>query len=227
MRHAPQAADSINTHGWMMSYADMVTILLAMLIVLSTLSSDQTGLTLYNGAASFTRRSDRSVCLDSPSLPCGRLQQTIQLLIISSNRERKARTTAWTNRCNAFFWNCSGSSRLSVRGPRLGQVVIDLYEPLHRDAPYLAPRHLAALHRVRPLLERANYQLRLVVWTPTPRPSAWSRSATQARLAADEFASAARLSPAAAERLVPLAQPWRYRDIRRPILSLVVVKVAE
>ena len=227
MRRAPQAADSINTHGWMMSYADMVTILLAMLIVLSTLSSDQTGLTLYNGAASFTR------ALGSFGMP-GFSVATVRPLATNYSTPHylfkpgtESEDDGMDEPLQRFLLELQRQFSVERSRSALGQVVIDLYEPLHRDAPYLAPRHLAALHRVRPLLERANYQLRLVVWTPTPRPSAWSRSATQARLAADEFASAARLSPAAAERLVPLAQPWRYRDIRRPILSLVVVKVAE
>src|SRR6185437_12122182 len=43
----------INTDGWMMSYADMATILLAMFIVLSTLGKDQTGINLANGTGSF------------------------------------------------------------------------------------------------------------------------------------------------------------------------------
>ncbi len=110
--------------------------------------------------------------------------------------------------------------------PRNGEVIIDLYEPLHREAPYLAGHHSEALAQIRPLLERWNYRVNLVVWTPTPHPSAWSRAAGQARRAADEFLIAAHLPPDASARLVPLAQPWRYRDIRRPILSLVVVSLA-
>src|SRR5271165_6072737 len=48
----------INSEGWMMSYADMATILLAMFIVLSTLAKDQTGVNLYNGTGSFRNAVD-------------------------------------------------------------------------------------------------------------------------------------------------------------------------
>ncbi len=48
-----RAGGHINTEGWMMSYADMATILLAMFIVLSTLGKDQTGISLANGTGSF------------------------------------------------------------------------------------------------------------------------------------------------------------------------------
>lgn len=44
-----KALAAVNTEGWMMSYADMVTILLAMFIVLSTLGKDQTGASLQKG----------------------------------------------------------------------------------------------------------------------------------------------------------------------------------
>src|SRR2546426_8636565 len=54
MRRRRTADGQINTNGWMMSYADMATILLAMFIVLSTLGKDQTGVNLQRGTGSFT-----------------------------------------------------------------------------------------------------------------------------------------------------------------------------
>jgi hypothetical protein len=55
MAHAKKkgGADAINTEGWMMSYADMATVLLAMFIVLSTLGQDQTGVNLQKGLESW------------------------------------------------------------------------------------------------------------------------------------------------------------------------------
>ena len=44
-----------DANAWMMSYADMATILLAMFIVLSTFSKDQTGISLYHGTGSFQK----------------------------------------------------------------------------------------------------------------------------------------------------------------------------
>lgn len=225
MRRTP-AVPAINTSGWMMSYADMVTILLAMLIVLSTLSRDQTGLTLYNAAASFTRALG-SFGLPgfsiAPLQPLGRSYSTSPYLFTA---REKAGEEGDDEQLQCFLGELERQLPVERLRPAAGLVIIDLYEPLHRDAPYLAPHHREVLDRLRPLLDRPNYRLHLVVWTPTPRPSAWSRAAAQARGAADEIIAAAQLPPSAAARLVPLAQPWRYRDIRRPILSLVVVKTA-
>ena len=52
-RKRASGGSSVNANGWMISYADMVTILLAMFIVLSTLSKDQTGMSLYYGTGSY------------------------------------------------------------------------------------------------------------------------------------------------------------------------------
>src|SRR5215471_2745480 len=64
-KHRKKAETAVNTEGWMMSYADMATILLAMFIVLSTLGKDQTGVSLYNGTGSFRRALD---CFGLPGL---------------------------------------------------------------------------------------------------------------------------------------------------------------
>jgi hypothetical protein len=217
---------AINTSGWMMSYADMVTILLAMLIVLSTLSRDQTGLTLFNGTASFTKVLGSFGLPDfsaSSLQPLGRSYSTPHYLFTTKEQAKEEGDDEPLQR---FLGELERQLPVERLRPQTGQVIIDLYEPLHRDAPYLAPHHLEVFDRLRPLLDRPNYQVHLVVWTPTPRPSAWSRASAQARGAADEIINASQLPPPAAQRLVPLAQPWPHRDIRRPILSLIVVKAA-
>lgn len=217
---------SINTHGWMMSYADMVTILLAMLIVLCTLSSDQTGITLSNSAASFAT-AFRSFGLSGSSASTLRSAKTNYSTPDYLFKPRPDDEEGMDEPLRHLLRELERQFPVERLRSQAGQVVIDLYEPLPREAPYLSSHHLEALHRVRPLLDRPEYRLHLVVWTPTPRPSAWGRAAGQARAAADAFLTSAELPPDAADRLIPLAQPWRYRDVRRPTLSLVVVKVRE
>src|SRR5437588_5409765 len=51
--------------GWLMSYADMATILLALLIVVSVLSRDQTGATLYRGTGAFRATANQFAHLES------------------------------------------------------------------------------------------------------------------------------------------------------------------
>jgi hypothetical protein len=230
----------INTDGWMMSYADMATILLAMFIVLSTLGKDQTGINLANGTGSFVNSLNSfgmSGLFDSAAHPIQMNNQTPHYLYNPHEEESKVVHPGAGDQLRLidgeeehlqhFLQELRRQFPVERTARSVGQVNIDLYEPLHKEAPYLTPRQEEILEQVRPLLERPGFRLHLVVWAPTPTLSAWTRAAAQARRAAAEFAAASQLSPAAAERLIPLAQPWRYRDIRRPILSLIVVKVAD
>ncbi|HWG43745.1 MAG TPA: flagellar motor protein MotB [Gemmataceae bacterium] len=230
----------INTDGWMMSYADMATILLAMFIVLSTLGKDQTGINLANGTGSFVNSLNSfgmAGLFDSAAHPIPTNNPTPHYLYNPHEDENQVEHPGAGDQLRLidgeeehlqhFLQELHRQLPVERTSRSAGQVNIDLYEPLRKGAPYLTPRHVEMLEQIRPLLERPGFRVHLVVWTPTPTLSAWTRAATQAHHATAEFAAASQLSPAAAERLIPLAQPWRYRDIRRPILSLIVVKVTD
>jgi hypothetical protein len=233
-----RAGGHINTEGWMMSYADMATILLAMFIVLSTLGKDQTGVKLINATGSFVNALNSfglPGLFTSSTRPIPMNDSTPHYLYTppeedeppAGGKDQSRVIDGEEEHLRQFLHELRRQFPVE-RLPRLvGQVIVDLYEPLRSQPPYLGPQHAEVLEQVRPLLERPNYRLYLVVWTPTPSSSAWQRAAEQARRAAAEFASASALPPSAAERLIPLAQPWRYRDIRRPVLSFLVVKTEE
>lgn len=236
MKRRKRHDGTINTDGWMMSYADMATILLAMFIVLSTLGKDQTGVSLSRATGSFQNAlrnfglpglfptSSKPIPMSGPTprytyAPGEEADRPEKggaepLRVIDGEEEHLQRFLKELKR----QFTCNRLPR------QTGQVIIDLYEPLSKRPPYLTARHNEVLHQVLPLLLRGNYHLRLVVWATTPTASAWVRAANQARLAAEELAEASRLDEAARRRLVPLGQPWRYRDIRRPFLSFILVK---
>ncbi len=223
----------------MMSYADMATILLAMFIVLSTLGKDQTGISLANGTGSFVNSMNcfgLAGLFTTSAKPIPMNNPTPHYLFQSRDDEGDDGRPADDHRrvidgeeehLQRFLQELQRQFPVKRLPRQIGQVVIDLYEPLRKTAPYLGQRHTEVLDQVRPLLERRDFRLYLLVWTPTPSESAWVRAAGQARLAADEFVATSGLQPAATKRLIPLAQPWRYRDIRRPVLSLLVVKTEE
>jgi hypothetical protein len=227
----------INTHAWMLSYADMATILLAMFIVLSTLGKDQTGVSLQRATGSFAN------ALRSYGLP-GLFSSSPNPMPLAGPMPRYlyAPSDSSLDRSNPVdprpkrvidgdeenlqrFLEEIQRQFSCVRRPRpAGQVIIDLYQPLQKSPPYLMPRHNQALLQIAPLLQRSNYRLDLVVWAATPSPTAWTRAINQAVLAAEEFAAGAGLDEEARGRLMPLGQPWRYRDVRRPVMSLVLTR---
>lgn len=213
MERRRQNGGRINVFGWLMSYADMATVLLAMFIVLSTLSKDQTGISLYNG----TRSAAFSLVENKP---------TPSYLYRPGTEEH---LSLLDNDCESLYRFVSELQRqfpVECRRDPAERVVIDLYEPLREEAPHLGVRQKQVFEQIRPLLDRGEYCLYLIVWAATPSPSAWLRAAVQSRQAADELAASAHLPSADAKRMIPLAQPWRYRDIRRPILSFLLVKTA-
>jgi len=222
----------INANAWMVSYADMATILLAMFIVLSTLGKDQTGISLYYGTGSFKQavknfglpgvgpNSSQVVPLKSAGTayptdvpfratgedPSGRIidgeEEYLQHFLTEMNRAFDAKKLDRT----------AGSSS------------IDFYEPLGNTAPYFKGKAREAIVPILPLLRRENYRLQIVVWAPMPNESTVLRAATQAQQLVAEIDAEYELEPAAAARLLAVGQTWRYRDVPRPVLSVVVAK---
>ncbi len=241
-RRKKQADSHINTEGWMMSYADMATILLAMFIVLSTLGKDQTGVNLYNGTGSFRK------ALDAFGMPgfFSSSSRPIQMSYPSPHYSLQGPGGNGTGHGQNSGTGEAGLPSRTIDGeqeqmqrflqeigrrfpvekiPRgEGQAVVDFYDRLNKSAPYLAPSQSEVIGQTVPILRRDNFRVFVVVWAPTPAASAWVRSAKQAQLVAEEIADMAQLDAQARARLIPLGQPWRYQNLQRPIMSLVIVK---
>lgn len=232
---------SVNTNGWMMSYADMATTLLAMFIVLSTLGKDQTGISLYNGTGSFIR------ALDSFGLP-GMLmgsKKVIQLQApgphyLGGNETedaygRLSKTDPTDDEARIldqeqeqfqqFLDELQRYLHVGKWPATLGQAAVDFYEPLRRKPPFLSDRHREVAGQVISLLRRSNYRVSVITWSASPAPAAWTRAVNQAQALANEIIVEAQLDPAARARLVAIGQPWPYRNRRRPVFSFVIRKL--
>jgi hypothetical protein len=105
-----------------------------------------------------------------------------------------------------------------------GQVVFDLFEPLGQQPPRLPRQARQILANVGPLLSNPLYRVEIVVWATTPSATAWGRACTQADALRQEIRQLLSLSPSQQERLTSAGRPWLYRDDRRPVMSLVVIK---
>lgn len=224
----------INPEGWLMSYADMATILLALFIVLSNLGKDQTGVSLNQGLESYRQAAGTfglGSLLDGAAQPIA--PETPNPHFGSESLDPPADDTppgrsidAEQEQMQRFLEEMNRSFRVS-KLPRVGgEATLDLFDKLNRQPPYLMPRHQAALHPLLALLQRPNYRVTLLVWATTPSDSAWQRAGEQAHAAAAELSAAGRLNQAARSRLTALGQPWRYPNFERPVLSLVIARVA-
>lgn len=236
MRQLGRTAGQVDTLGWMMSYADMATILLAMFIVLSALSRDQTGVTFQQATGSLAKAreslglsglfstSSRPIPFEGPT-PHYAFTRADDLPGLTPDGPAPDRVLDGDEENLKRFVQEIRRQFPCERQPALaGRVVIDLYEPFGKKAPYLTATHNEALHQLLPLLGQPEYRLQLVVWAATPAPAVWARAVDRASLVVREFEKGAGLEDSTRRRILPAGQPWRYRDVRRPVLSLVLTR---
>jgi hypothetical protein len=221
----------VNPEGWLMSYADMVTILLALFIVLSTLGKDQTGVSLQEGLESFreSRATFGAGGLFDRSARGIQHEATGPRYLTEGSEEEKDQADRVNDleqeQLQRFLGEMDRQFRVEKLPQAVGQATVDLFTPLNRKAPYLTATHADFLTQLLPVLERTNYRVTLIVWAPTPSETAWGRAAGQARAVADELLAGA--STAARARLIAVGQSWPYATFRRPVMSVVIARLAE
>jgi hypothetical protein len=231
----------VNTEGWMMSYADMATILLAMFIVLSTLGKDQTGASLQKGLESW--HDSRQTFGLSGLFPTSRLANKLGQVGPHYNLESDSAQI-----------NGQGSKESDTPGDRgidqeeaqfqhflkelkrqfdieslprvVGQATVDFFDQPNKTAPHWTARHQELLSQLLPLLRRGDSRVMIIVWAPMAKDSAMVRAAEKAKQLADELAGMARLEGRARNRLIAVAQTWSYVEFERPAVSLVISKTA-
>jgi hypothetical protein len=232
------AHGAINTEGWMMSYADMATILLAMFIVLSTLGQDQTGASLQKGLESWREAKENfglpglfktseqvdqlgfahpRYHLASDEAGEGPGGEQLGLLPKSVDEERA--------RFGRFLEEMSRQWSVERLPLVAGQATLDFYKPLAAVPPRLTAPHREGCRPLLPLLEQRDYRVIVVVWATMPRDSALRRAAEQSRQVADELANAAGLDATARANVVAVGQPWRHANFQRPVMSLILAKM--
>jgi hypothetical protein len=227
----------INTEGWMMSYADMATVLLAMFIVLSTLGKDQTGVSLQRGLESW-RDSRHSFGLSGAFQTSSRVFQNEALSPQYTLQEDEPATDGGGpdkdegprsidgehEGLQRFLQEMDRQFKVEKLPRVVGSATVDFYDKLGDAPPYLTAKQAEVVNQAMPLLDRGNYRILLIVWATMPSDSAWLRAGEQARLVADEIATEGRLSAEARGRLVAIGQPWRYAGFERPVLSLLIAR---
>jgi hypothetical protein len=229
-KHEHHEDEEVNTNGWMMSYADMATTLLAMFIVLSTLGKDQTGINLYNGTGSYIN------AVDSLGLP-GFFPNSAQVISkefpgthysVPSDIGTKDATErvidAEQEQFDMFMTELERHFAVQRLVRSTGQATIDFYEPLGKAPPYLTKRQHDVIWQMLPLLHRSEYSVRIVVWASMPSVEAWGHATSQAQQIVDQIADTAGLDSDSRSHLFPLGQPWRYPNYQRPTMSVIVVK---
>ncbi len=222
------AQSAVNTEGWLMSYADMTTILLSLFIVLTTLGKDQTGVNFEKGIESF-RESRRDLGLPGMFSSSAALNQNEHLKITypvepeKDGDAAKGRSIdAEEERFQSFLGELQRLFETRKMPAAEGEATVDLFAPLNERAPLLKSAHWDVLRPILHTLDRRDFRVTVIVWTPTPGARPWGQTAQRANGVLGELVPA--VAAEARGRLVVRAQPWPYRDFQRPALSVAVTK---
>jgi len=227
-----KAESKINTEGWMMSYADMATILLAMFIVLSTFGKDQTGATLQKGLESW-RESRQFFGLPGFLTGSSQVSQhhspgpsySLDHEASGENGDRPSSLTdGETERFQNFLQELERHFEVRTLPRAAGRATVDLFDPLHAQAPLLSAKQFATCGQILPLLRRPEYRVTLVVWATMPVESALTRAADQAYRISEELRATALVPADAWKRFDAVCQCWRYPHHQRPVMSLMITK---
>jgi len=231
-------------NGYLISFGDTMTALLAFFIVLNSLAKDQTGANLHTGTGSFVQvlnsfgldgvfdkeRSRLAFQLEAPS--------PMYMAPNDENREREWKSTGPDKEdsgTRVVDWEEASFHRFLNELERLhdgqtmpeieGEVAFDRAEPLPKEGPLLDTGMKQMLQEFAPLIRRPNYTVEIVVWATTPAATAWTRAAQQASQLRSEAAEFLRLRPEDQDRFTAVGQPWISRDLERPSVSIRLRKI--
>ena len=218
-----------------------MTTLLAFFIVLCSLADDQTGVNLYRGTGSFV------TALQGQGLPGAfnskttanaiRRHETNPLYVAADldNNPPEANPSGPDKNDNGlrsidreaevfqrFLNELEHLSKIERMPETKGEVVFDFFNKLPKEAPVLTKAYKKAFLRVLPTLRRPAYRVDVIVWATTPNPTAWRRAVNQAISITDELTALANLTAKQRSRLNSMGKPWRYSDVKRPVLSIIV-----
>ena len=240
MARKQKPEDPPPSKAYLVSFGDTMTTLLAFFIVLCSLAEEQTEANLYRGTASFVD------AMEAHGLPGIFLTKTTTNAIdrihtnpiyvapdLDENPPENNPTgpdvengLRSIDRSSEVFQRFLNEAERSCEARKLresrGEVVFDFFNRLPRQSPLLAGVYVDELLRVVPTLSRANYEVDLIVWATTPSPTAWNLAINRATILADELAMLANLKPEQLARLNAIGKPWRFSDLKRPVLTVIV-----
>ncbi|MCA9215910.1 MAG: hypothetical protein KDB27_22745 [Planctomycetales bacterium] len=238
--------DAPPSKAYLVSFGDTMTTLLAFFIVLCSLAENQTGADLHTGTGSFIQ------ALSGGGLP-GRftfdtsanaiVRDASSPLYIDENvdgPESESKATGTDDDDNAVrvinrdkdvytrYLNELENLAKVERLPEVeGEVVFDIMSRYNPQPPLLNDEYRKAIAKVVPLLRRENHRVEIVVWATMPSSGAWLKASTAAATIHREIHDLTRLTPEQSERLTATGQTWKFADVKRPIVSIIVRKLAE
>lgn len=229
---------------YLVSFGDTMTALLAFFIVMNSLAKEQTGADIHSGTGSFIEITNHlgvpGIFDDGMSRYRLQMKESSPLYMVPDDEGREPEhngsgpdedgDNSWIRDREQEDYErfLIELERLQhVRGlPRIaGEVSFDRMKHLPSEGPLFDAGMREMIVPLAPQFRNPNYEVEVVVWSPTPSKSAWTRTTLEAYKLREEIVAAMQLPGADAARLTAVAKPWLYSDIKRPVVTVTVRKI--
>lgn len=228
-------------NGYLISFGDTMTALLAFFIVLNSLAKEQTGAKLYAGTGSFIR------AMESMGLPGMfpkegssqpfQMEHTAPHYVVPDPENGPpdhnplgpdddgdtARVVDYEQESfHRFLLELRRLNTLEPLENVTGAVSFDVLGTLAHEQTTMPEEMRSMLNLLGPQLRRAQCELEITVWATTPSPSAWMRSIRQANELREAAGGALHLNQETLERVRAVGRTWISSDLQRPAVTLTL-----
>ncbi len=229
-------------NGYLVSFGDTMTALLAFFIVLNALAQDQTGINLYRGTGSFVaalndvgtdgyfdsdssknvfqRDAESPIYMvddgqDSPDPGRGNGPDAVdnQLRVIDRDQEQLQR----------LLNELEQALPTQQTAEHTQQVSFDLFKALGPPPNILSFDVKQVIAQSLPMVLRGNHRLEIAVWAPMPSPSTIRRAARQAKQVRQQIIDDFVLDVHSADQIRCGARLWPLSNEKRPVLTVTVI----
>jgi hypothetical protein len=239
-RRKPAASGPNN--GYLVSFGDTMTALLAFFIVLNSLASDQSGADLHSGTGSFVHVTNSMglpglFSTEHSSYPFSMIAPSPLFENVSDAEGASGagpddsadsiweRDRAW-GEFQRLLFEFERYHETNHQRTVVAEVSIDRLGSWPPGEGLLDKDLRQQLSTLLPLIRSGFYEIEYVIWATTPSASAWSRGLQQAAALQTSIRSQCGLAPAECDRVRVIVRNWNARKIKRPALSCVVRRLS-
>ncbi|MEZ6130558.1 MAG: flagellar motor protein MotB [Planctomycetaceae bacterium] len=245
MARKKKAPPSGPNMGYLISFGDTMTALLAFFIVLNSLAREQTGVYLYAGTGSFIEvskgmgvpglfalgTSTYPIKMDQPSpmyiVPGEEESKEVEHVAKGPDKDGEASFVRDREQddLERFLLSMEQQHQVTEQQKVIGQVAFDRMPALPHEGNPIDAGMQQQLLQFAPILRRGGYELEIRIWSTTPGPSAWQRAAQQAQVIRENAIGFLKLPEDQSAMITATSSPWHSSHMQRPSVSFLLRRV--
>lgn len=227
--------------GYLVSFGDTMTALLAFFIVLNSLAEEQTGANLHSGTGSFIRTLNSfglSGIIDGKQSRLSfQMNARSPLYFVPDPEEREPENDPTgpdddSDESRVIDRESEQFQRFLDEIKRLtppkkerdvdGEVSFDILGKLPQKGSPMTRDVKNAVANIGAMLRKTDYSMQITVWATTPSQTAWTRAVRQAADLRTESIQLLRLTPEQQARVTASGRTWISSDVERPAVSITL-----